>query len=361
MSSQTSLRAPVILLAAGLLTGACVVGDSSGPARPSGHEVDAASITTVTRAKTAASVSATYEVTGSGSVKVVVESNAKYLKVSWKSATGRARTKKIRVRGGSASTLLPAGATGVVVRALGTSRLFATGWVVAGQVQPAAEAEQAAPGGQNQPAGATPPAASAAQPASDVPGDYSFLSTQPSDPASPVAWSTCEPIRVRVDPGDPSLGVSGEEVSRMEAAVASLAAASRLPITYAGQTRDQSPDPADTEIIVRFLAGPLEGGAAGFGGYSSRTYLRAPDRALWQFIDYGHVELSVGEISRTNPEQRLELYMHELAHAIGLGHASSTSQVMYMVDDNPGVTPVWGSGDLAGLAKLAAGPCRAAG
>lgn len=359
MSISGEVRvAAVSLTAAGLLAAGL------GVATPGGSDVlpgPTLAVSAAARTKAMASLNATYSVSAAGVVTVNAVSNAKYVKFGWRSGSGKARRKTVRVRAGRATLALSAGSTRAAVKALATSRLLATGWVPVAAAQPATQTGQTTPVAANPPSSGNPSqAVAAAGMPPNLPGDYSFLGTQPSDATAPIAWSRCEPIRVRIDPGDPGLGLGTAEVERLQVAITSLAGASGLPLSFAGQTRDQSADPADTEIIVRFVAGPLDGGAAGFGGYSSRTSLRAPDRALWQFIDYGHVELSVGEIARANPQQRQELYMHELGHAIGLGHASSTSQIMYEVDDNEGIDPAWGSGDLAGLAVLAASPCRAA-
>src|SRR6478672_341314 len=48
---------------------------------------------------------------------------------------------------------------------------------------------------------------------------------------------------------------------------------------------------------------------------------------------------------------RGRMLMHELGHAVGLGHVSDRAQVMYPVDSGPAV---WGAGDRAGLRVLGA-------
>ena len=48
------------------------------------------------------------------------------------------------------------------------------------------------------------------------------------------------------------------------------------------------------------------------------------------------------------------IVIHELAHVLGLDHVDDPNQLMY--EENNGRTAL-ADGDLAGLAKLGAGPC----
>jgi predicted Zn-dependent protease len=47
--------------------------------------------------------------------------------------------------------------------------------------------------------------------------------------------------------------------------------------------------------------------------------------------------------------------MHELGHAVGLGHAQHPAEIMYPVLTRKPAR--WGAGDLAGLRVLGSGPC----
>ena len=66
-------------------------------------------------------------------------------------------------------------------------------------------------------------------------------------------------------------------------------------------------------------------------------------------ITEGSVVLSIDYVKKINRNKQSALYLHELGHALGLGHGTSTENVMYyLVDDNNTLSP----GDIEGIRNL---------
>ena len=88
-----------------------------------------------------------------------------------------------------------------------------------------------------------------------------------------------------------------------------------------------------------------QGGASTFQNYNATT--------SWMEFRYGKVVISTAVLTQSAATRKL-VYMHELAHVLGLGHVSALgTQVMepFMRADRPAI---WGMGDRTGLAKLGA-------
>lgn len=63
----------------------------------------------------------------------------------------------------------------------------------------------------------------------------------------------------------------------------------------------------------------------------------------------GSVVLSIDYVKKINKAKQSALYLHELGHALGLGHGTSDENVMYyLVDDNNTLSP----GDVEGIRNL---------
>jgi hypothetical protein len=146
--------------------------------------------------------------------------------------------------------------------------------------------------------------------------------------------------------------------------------ASGLTFTYLGTTTALPPStagwPSDTTMVVGW-AGPtqtawdLSGKTLGMGG--NVTWRDAVDaKGSVRRIAQGGVLLDSTEKVGSGfgvGNLRGKVLLHELGHAVGLGHVTSTTQRMNAVMD-PSTTSRWGKGDLTGLRTLGlAGGCVA--
>ncbi|NYG54327.1 matrixin family metalloprotease [Nocardioides perillae] len=190
-----------------------------------------------------------------------------------------------------------------------------------------------------------------------------------SGAGSPTAWrpllrgfryDPCSPLTYRVNPtGAPAGGVRA-----VHGTFRRIAEASGLRFRYAGRTtaipfndvRRARYAPRTSLTIawatprqVRRLAG----GVVGIGGSGGRM---TSDGSVGVF-DRGGVVLdrTFRAPARFGPGQTLgTLLLHEVGHAVGLGHVGDARQVMYP-SLRPDALGRWGAGDLAGLRRVGAG------
>lgn len=186
---------------------------------------------------------------------------------------------------------------------------------------------------------------------------HSYFFTQPSSNL-PVTWSPCRPVTYVVNPAHAPAGW----VDLVAGAVAEVAAATGLQLSYLGTTSDRAfnrsvRSPTDFEPVLIGWATPqeisdLEGTVAGVAGPDSLT------------VD-GHTTYVTGKvILDAESYARLEadgdeggaraILMHELGHVMGLGHVDDAGELMH--EENIG-RETFGPGDLQGLAVLGAGRC----
>ena len=178
---------------------------------------------------------------------------------------------------------------------------------------------------------------------------YTF---SPSSSTGPVRWNPCQAIPYFVNLG----GYDPSERATINEAVERLEAATGLPLVPAGDTTFMptvaNPSPnngADREIVIA-LADEVQsdlvpGNIVGRADISFTSTIRAASVV----VDMGGV-VGKPDWSSTGVGPVL---LHELAHAVGLGHVTNTTQLMNGTATATGPT-TYAAGDLTGLWLLGA-------
>jgi hypothetical protein len=138
--------------------------------------------------------------------------------------------------------------------------------------------------------------------------------------------------------------------------------ASGITFRYLGTTTALPPSqrgwPSDTTMIIGW-ARPTQttwnmaGSTFGFGGPVFWRSGRDTSGAVRRIVRSGVLLDSTATLSGgfSVGSLRGKVLMHEIGHAVGLGHVSSTSQRMNHVI-TAGSTAGWGAGDLAGMRRV---------
>lgn len=199
-----------------------------------------------------------------------------------------------------------------------------------------------------------------APPASGARGNASAYSLHKSPNGMVTRWNPCDgAIRFRVNP----TGGGSYALQDTLAAVKSLSAATGLRFAYEGTTSfiprstnsGSYPAPLVISWASRSQTDLLGTGAIGEGGWRSSG--STTDGLTWTWkITKGFVIVDTG--ARLTPGfargvSRGALLMHELAHAMGLGHTGDSLQVMYGTLNSSSYAS-WGSGDKNGLTAVGA-------
>lgn len=196
------------------------------------------------------------------------------------------------------------------------------------------------------------------------PRSFSFIGRSGSAVAR---WNPCKPIGYRVNA---RLGGPGA-LADAKRAVARIRRVNGLRLVYRGATRivpggrNDRAYPADTQLVVSWArpaqSDHLRRGVAGVGGpsWTSAVNRRGePDLMIVKGFAVLNAKIRLAGGFGAGPRSgyqgtRGQLLMHEIGHAIGMGHAEHDRwQVLY-----PTITrkrAVWGAGDLRGMRRLGA-------
>ncbi len=184
---------------------------------------------------------------------------------------------------------------------------------------------------------------------------------------APVRWNPCRPIRWVAN----LAGASPDAVDDVAAAFVRLSAASGLTFDYRGTT-DEVPSVERPGVQARYgddwapllvASAPLKGTPLGAGlGTGAETVGVATPLAITEpgkptAIVSAQVVLEAGRplvAGFGSSESRGSIVLHELAHALGLGHVPDPTQVMSSGGASGAGPGELQAGDLAGLAALGA-------
>lgn len=174
-------------------------------------------------------------------------------------------------------------------------------------------------------------------------GSYSFLVPDPVADTG-ARWNACEPIDVAVNPaGGPPFALAV-----VEDALGRLGDAMGTEIRLVGTTSERQAhesDPRGGAAVGILVNWPERWETEEIWGWGSYV-------AIGPTIVSATVALNPSTSARISETELLELVMHELGHAVGLGHVDDRDQIMYPLMQG---RTVWGDGDRAGLARVGRG------
>lgn len=188
-----------------------------------------------------------------------------------------------------------------------------------------------------------------------------------------MRWNPCAPIHYQVNAtaaDDPSGAIRD-----VQTAIDRVAAATGLSFVFDGSTSlvptkswldAGNPAGAGSARLIVAWASPGTGvgdsdlfgaDADGEGGWWESGTSADGVRWVWQ-IERGFVVIDPAGVRDYAPgfgvgQTRGDLLMHELGHAVGLGHAADPREVMFPVITSSS-TATWGSGDLTALTLVGA-------
>jgi len=214
-------------------------------------------------------------------------------------------------------------------------------------------------------------ASKSAAPAKVGPGYQIFTNSD----GTVVRWNPCAPIHYAVNLGSGDAAAAPSVLADVQQAVANVAAATGLVFVYDGTTStvptkawlDAASQPvAGAPQLVIAWAPPGSGAghtdlfgadADGEGGWWESGTSADGVHWIWQ-IKRGFVVIDPAGSAAYAPgfgagESRGVLLMHELGHAVGLGHTDDQREVMFPVV-SASSKAAWGPGDAAGLALVGA-------
>jgi hypothetical protein len=200
---------------------------------------------------------------------------------------------------------------------------------------------------------------SAAAEAAVLAADFTSIFTDQVPALSDAGWAACpSPITWSVDTAGLSEAEAAEQIANLQWAFDQWSQASGLAFQFAGTSAlvyddgsftlapaDGSPA-ASRNIYLDFIpdsaSARLGGGVVGLASPSS----------VWQNskeIVAGTAVFRLDYVASASSDQDQALYLHELGHVLGLGHATQPGNRMYaMVKDDT----VLGAGDVGGVRSM---------
>lgn len=201
--------------------------------------------------------------------------------------------------------------------------------------------------------GVAPAHTAAADPASD------YSSFFEDDVLRGSGWSSCSgPVTWSVDTGGLTAAAAEREVRRLGRALALWSRHSGVALEFVGREdlvydndsfllrSNSDPTPRTRHIYIGFYGARAVSGLGGsVVGLARPTSVFTAERELVS----GMAVFRRGYVTReaaAEPRHLMHLYLHELGHIFGLGHATSPTNVMY---PTLGTLTHLGPGDVAGV------------
>lgn len=185
--------------------------------------------------------------------------------------------------------------------------------------------------------------------------DYSFLRTNLKD-GSPARWNPCRAIHWRVN----ATGAPVDGGQHIAEALRRISVATGLVFIRDGRT-SILPDGrtfshwGSTDLVIGYATAAqrpvLAGTTVGQGGAQLRLHTDGRWQIAKGYLILDRIDLAKKPRGFGTGNTQGAVYLHELGHAIGLGHARALPQVMYGRGSASSVA-TWQRGDLTGLAKV---------
>jgi hypothetical protein len=203
---------------------------------------------------------------------------------------------------------------------------------------------------------ALPSPAQPAMPSAD-PADFSFFQVEDG---TPVRWDACAPVHYVVNAAHAEPGAEADVAESMNR----ISAATGLDFVYDGPTTEVPTSQwyakswsgrAYAPLVVAWAepgtTDMLPSARESGWGVANAAVINGEKRFVTGAVVLNAAQNGIYEPGFGGGATRGALLMHEIGHAVGLGHSAAPGQVMYGTIDS--ATPdQYASGDLAGLSQL---------